>query len=70
MNFEIENPFTEEEIPTDELIQQRIDVFNRKEKREKNEEFLNIRIKSNKFIGNKNFCQKAFIFNISFFENP
>ena len=39
MNFEVENPFTEEEIPTDELIQQRIDVFNRKEKREKNEEF-------------------------------
>ena len=39
MNFEVENPFTEEEIPTDELIQQRIDVFNRKEKREKNENF-------------------------------
>ena len=51
MNFEVENPFTEEEIPTDELIQQRIDVFNRKEKREKNEEFLNIRIKDDKPIG-------------------
>ena len=51
MNYEVDNPFTEEEIPTDELIQQRIDVFNRKEKRENNEEFLNIKIKDDKPIG-------------------
>ena len=50
-NFILENEFIDTEIPTEELVQQRIDVFNRKERRENNEEFLNIRINDDKPIG-------------------
>ena len=51
-NYEIENPFTESDWDdVDDLLEHRLKVFQRKEKRETSEEFLNINIKDNKPIG-------------------
>jgi predicted RNA-binding Zn-ribbon protein involved in translation (DUF1610 family) len=50
-NYKVENTFKEDEISTEDLVKLRLDNFERKEKREKNEEFLNVTIRDEKPIG-------------------
>ena len=50
-NYKLENTFKEDEISTEDLVKLRLDNFERKEKREKNEEFLNVTIRDEKPIG-------------------
>lgn len=51
-NYEIENPFTESDWDdVDDLVNHRLKVFERREKRETKEEFLDIKIKDPKPIG-------------------
>lgn len=49
--YEIDSIHSEAEFSTEELIQQRLEVFKRREKREKDEDFLDIKINDNKPIG-------------------
>ena len=49
--FELQNDFTDEEIATEDLVKLRVDTFNRKENRENNEKFLNIKINDDKPVG-------------------
>lgn len=49
--FELGSIHSESEFSTEELIQQRLEVFKRRERRENNEEFLDIKIKDDKPIG-------------------
>jgi hypothetical protein len=49
--YEVENPFEEQEYTTEELIDKRIEVFKRREKKELNEDFLNIKISDSKAMG-------------------
>ncbi len=49
--FELDSIHSESEFTTEELIEKRLEVFKRRERRENNEEFLDIKIKDNKPIG-------------------
>ena len=49
--FIVENPFSEEEMSTEELLDQRIRAFNYREKLDKSQQFLNIKVKDPKPIG-------------------
>ena len=51
-NYEIENPFKDSDWDSvDDLVESRIKRYEKRERREKNEEFLNIKIKDKKPIG-------------------
>jgi len=50
-SFELGSVHSEAEWTTEELIQQRLEVFKRRERRENNEEFLDIKINDDKPIG-------------------
>ena len=50
-DFEVQSKHGEAEFSTEELINLRVDVFRRRERRENNEEFLDIKIHDDKPIG-------------------